>query len=120
MFVVGNDLFCEQQSFGSLEKVYQIVAVQDGIEAVKFLEEKKNEIKMVLFPLVPPRIDGYQILQYFKNHRKTNGLRLVAVTKEETYQTHLFEYAEILDLTVKNPGSAEKLVSLMENLLLAG
>ena len=48
------------------EEDYEIVECQDGRAAIEVLEEKREDVTVVLLDIVMPVCDGFAVLEYMK------------------------------------------------------
>ncbi len=62
-----------------LQEDYEVLSASDGEQAIKLLDdpEFRSDIKLCLLDLNMPNVDGYQVLQYCKEHDYYKDLPIV-------------------------------------------
>ena len=70
---VLSDLLCDE---------YEIIEAKDGDEAIQILEEKANEITLVLLDMVMPGRDGLEVLEVMNEKGWIKGTPVVMISAE--------------------------------------
>ena len=108
-----------------LEESYDIIEAEDGLQAVAVLQQKEQEISLVLLDIMLPGADGYEVLDYCRSlevpvifltakgtvEDRVKGLRLGA----EDYITKPFELMELLarvETVLRRCGKTGRVLSL--------
>ncbi|QBD75088.1 response regulator [Ktedonosporobacter rubrisoli] len=61
---------------------YQVVAFSDGYEALRWLLRTEEQLPALLFlDLVLPRMNGYQIAHFLKEHPRFAGITIVIIAR---------------------------------------
>lgn len=67
-----------------LDDEYEVLDVESGDQAFEILNDKKNEISMVLFDMVASIIDGYDFLKKYKSIGDFETIPVVVVVQNKT------------------------------------
>jgi len=71
-----KDIILLTKQFLELEN-YNIISANNGKEALKILEERYNEIILVLLDIMMPQISGFDVLKKIKAIEKYNDIFIV-------------------------------------------
>ena len=73
---------------------YSVLGANDGEEAIKIVTEEKNNLKGVLLDLNMPKIDGFQVLEFFKSNGIFGTIPVTIITGDDSKDTVLkaFDY----------------------------
>ena len=84
----------------SLGNRYPVTKVRDGKSAISFLET--NSVYAILLDLNMPEINGFEVLNYLKEHDLMSKIPVVIITGDDTKETisKAFSYP-ILDVLNK-------------------
>ena len=69
---------------------YNVVAAEDGVEALKELYNKKNHFDLVLLDLNMPKMNGYQVLQQInqdKKDKKWTDIPIVILSADDSKES---------------------------------
>lgn len=67
------------ESFLKLEN-YETLKCNNGEEALKIIEERHNDIILVLLDIMMPKIDGYTVLEKIKSNDKYKHILVILFT----------------------------------------
>lgn len=67
-----------------LEDEYEIITVENGIEAVAVLREKGNSISLVLLDIVMPEMDGFGVLKFMNAVSLIEEVPVIMITSENS------------------------------------
>lgn len=112
LLVEDNILNQKVVSFNLKKYNYSVVAVRDGFEALKEIQNRKFDL--VLMDLMLPGMNGYEITQEIRKYEKETGVEnvvpIVAITantldndREKCFQAGMNEY-------LPKPFTAEQLI----------
>lgn len=76
-----------------LEDKYNCYQAGDGNEAVRFFEEGKRNVRLVLLDLVMPEADGYFVLDYMKKNELLEDIPVIVVTGDAANDTVIKSYS---------------------------
>lgn len=81
---------------------YDILEAAGGLEAIEILEEKKDELAVVLLDIIMPGVDGFGVLEHMRNNNMLDQIPVVIVTDDSSEATSVkaFEYG-IADMVIK-------------------
>ena len=78
-----------------LEESYDIIEAEDGLQAVAILQQREQEISLVLLDIVMPNLDGFGVLSTMNKYNWIDSVpimlyakqrRLAAMVNEQIYQ----------------------------------
>lgn len=81
---------------------YEIVEASDGYKAIDKIELEKNELAVILLDIIMPKLDGFGVLEYMKEHELLDDIPVVIVTDDSSEETSVkaFEY-NVADMVIK-------------------
>ena len=93
---------------------YEVFIARDGSEALMAVDS--NEPDVVILDIMMPKVDGYEVCDYIKNHRKLAAkvIFLSAKGKESDIEKG---YAAGADFYMTKPFSTKKLVNKVNELM---
>lgn len=93
---------------------YSVFIARDGSEALLAVDNELPDV--VILDIMMPKVDGYEVCDYIKNHRKmdTKVIFLSAKGKESDIEKG---YAAGADFYMTKPFSTKKLVSKVNELM---
>lgn len=59
---------------------YDVTTAEDGIEALKFLSDEKNNFDLVLLDVMMPNMDGWDTLKAIRKNPKTQYIPVIMIT----------------------------------------
>ncbi|MCC8050948.1 MAG: EAL domain-containing protein [Clostridiales bacterium] len=66
-----------------LEQDYEILEAENGLEALKLLEENKDKLSLILLDIVMPVMDGYTFLGIMRENEEYSAIPVIVVTQSE-------------------------------------
>jgi putative two-component system response regulator len=69
-----------------LGEEYRIVQAEDGTQAIKMIEQYKEELSIILLDLIMPGVDGYGVLTYMGKKEYLNRIPVLVITGENSVQ----------------------------------
>lgn len=87
---------------GIFREHYDILEAAGGLEAIEILEEKKDELAVVLLDIIMPGMDGFGVLEHMRSNNMLEQIPVVIVTDDSSEATSVkaFEY-DIADMVIK-------------------
>jgi CheY-like chemotaxis protein len=81
---------------------YSVIVANDGEEAIKIITEEAVNLKGVLLDLNMPKVDGFQVLEFFKSNNLFANIPVTVITGDDSKDTVMkaFEY-QIVDVLNK-------------------
>lgn len=67
-----------------LEEEYDIIQVNDGVQAVDCLQRQAEEISLLLLDIVMPHMDGFEILSYMNKEHWIDAIPVVIISSENS------------------------------------
>lgn len=67
-----------------LEEEYDIIQVNDGVQAVDCLQRQAEEISLLLLDIVMPHMDGFEVLSYMNKEHWIDAVPVVIISSENS------------------------------------
>ena len=67
-----------------LEEEYEIIQVNDGVQAVDCLQRHAEEISLLLLDIVMPHMDGFEVLSYMNKEHWIDAIPVVIISSENS------------------------------------
>lgn len=67
-----------------LEEEYDIIQVNDGVQAVDCLQRQAEEISLLLLDIVMPHMDGFEVLSYMNKEHWIDAISVVIISSENS------------------------------------
>ena len=67
-----------------LEEEYDIIQVNDGVQAVDCLQRHAEEISLLLLDIVMPHMDGFEVLSYMNKEHWIDSIPVVIISSENS------------------------------------
>lgn len=67
-----------------LEEEYDIIQVNDGVQAVDCLQRQTEEISLLLLDIVMPHMDGFEVLSYMNKEHWIDAIPVVIISSENS------------------------------------
>lgn len=73
---------------------YSVLVANDGEEAIKIISEEATNLRGVLLDLNMPKVDGFQVLEFFKSNGLFKNVPVTVITGDDSKDTVLkaFDY----------------------------
>lgn len=73
---------------------YSVLVANDGEEAIRIISEEATNLKGVLLDLNMPKVDGFQVLEFFKTNGLFKNVPVTIITGDDSKDTVLkaFDY----------------------------
>jgi putative two-component system response regulator len=69
-----------------LGEEYKIIQAADGAQAIKMIEQYKDELSIILLDLIMPGVDGYGVLTYMGKNEYLTRIPVLVITGENSVQ----------------------------------
>jgi putative two-component system response regulator len=69
-----------------LGEEYKIMQAEDGAQAIKMIEQYKDELSIILLDLIMPGVDGYGVLTYMGKNEYLTRIPVLVITGENSVQ----------------------------------
>jgi len=80
-----EDIVNLTEKFLQLEN-YETLACSNGSEALQIMEEKHEDIALVLLDIMMPNLNGYEVLKSIKSNEKFNHILVVLFTVKNFFK----------------------------------
>ena len=67
-----------------LEEEYDIIQVNDGVQAVDCLQRQAEEISLLILDIVMPHMDGFEVLSYMNKEHWIDAIPVVIISSENS------------------------------------
>ena len=68
-----------------LEDSYNIIEAEDGLQAVAILQQREQEISLLLLDIVMPNLDGFGVLAAMNQHNWIKSVPIIMISAERTH-----------------------------------
>ena len=68
-----------------LEESYDIIEAEDGLQAVAVLQQREQEISLVLLDIVMPNLDGFGVLSAMNKYNWIDSVPVIMISAESTH-----------------------------------
>lgn len=68
-----------------LEESYDIIEAEDGLQAVAILQQREQEISLVLLDIVMPNLDGFGVLSTMNKYNWIDSVPVIMISAESTH-----------------------------------
>ncbi|MEG0486032.1 MAG: response regulator, partial [Oscillospiraceae bacterium] len=69
-----------------LQKEYMFLEAENGVEAIKILKDKQNQVDLILLDISMPVMDGKEFLKYKKNSPKLDAIPVIIITADDSVE----------------------------------
>ncbi|MBR4455692.1 MAG: EAL domain-containing protein [Solobacterium sp.] len=67
----------------TLEDEYDVIYAENGVEALKQIEAHINTLSIILLDLMMPEMNGFEVLDYMRNHPDMKRIPVIVLTAEK-------------------------------------
>jgi len=67
-----------------LEESYDIIEAEDGVQAIAVLQQREQEISLVLLDIVMPKVDGFGVLAAMNHYNWIDSVPVIMISAEST------------------------------------
>ena len=93
---------------------YDVTVANDGLEALKILDQKEGAFDLILLDVMMPKLDGWSVLRQI---RQTSNVPIIMLTARGEEQDELFGFELGVDEYISKPFSPKILVARVEAIL---
>lgn len=96
------------------ENEYEVITADDGQKALEIIEQEQDSIAAMLLDIMMPKVNGFGVLEYFKNHNLFTKIPVSVITGAYTKEMidMVFQY-DIVDLLAK-PFNEQNVKNIVE------
>lgn len=84
VLIVDDTAFNRELLTEILNDEYDILEAENGVQAVKMIETRSDEIAIVLLDIVMPEMDGFGVLDYMNEHDWIESIPVIMISSENT------------------------------------
>lgn len=92
---------------------YAVVAVEDGLDALRLIGDHGYMPSVVVLDLALPRVSGRDVMKELRAHRHTSSIHILIVSGTDTRDLDLGPF----DCVLQKPVTAEQLIAAVETCL---
>ncbi len=115
--VILEDLFCDD---------YEIIEAENGLEALDYIQQYKDDLAIVALDIVMPKMDGFGVLQQMNDNGLIDSIPVIMITGENDDENIFMAYdlgaADLINkpfnpnIVIKRVNNVISLYSHKENL----
>ena len=109
---VNRDLLQEY-----LSGCYNVILASDGVEAMDIIEEKMNEISLVLLDILMPNLNGLEMLEEMNENGWIESLPVVIVSAEGSAEFKNRAYLNNVYDFITKPFTYEEIMSCVKRIV---
>ncbi len=72
-----------------LKQDYNILMAEDGVEALKIIKERYDDISAILLDIIMPNMDGYQVLEAIAKENYDRKIPIIVITQSDGLESEL-------------------------------
>ena len=84
VLIVDDTLFNRELLTEILNDEYDILEAENGLRAIEVMEERHEDISLVLLDIVMPEMDGFGFLEYVNQRGWINSIPVIMISSENT------------------------------------
>ena len=84
ILIVDDTEFNRELLSAILSEDYQILEAENGVQAVKLMELRREEISLVLLDIMMPEMDGFEFLEYMNLRGWIESIPVIMLSSENT------------------------------------
>ncbi|WP_290792269.1 response regulator [Flavihumibacter sp. UBA7668] len=116
-----GDVVLTLEAFESIRLVNAINVVNDGEEAIQYLNKEGKFMKavepdMILLDINLPKIDGKEVLHYIKTHDRFKVIPVVILTSSASEKDIYDTYAEHANCYITKPVDFNKFITVIKSI----
>lgn len=96
---------------------YKVLEAEDGLEALRIIREKKDDLAIVLLDIVMPVMDGFGVLEAMKAEHIIDRLPVILITVESSETVVLRGYELGVSDVINKPFSPSVVYRRVENVI---
>lgn len=105
--LIVEDEYVNREILNSvLSNDYDLMMAEDGLEALKNIEENKNTISLILLDLVIPKISGIELLEEINSNNELQNIPVVVVTSDKEQEVKCLNLGAADFISKPYPGSS--------------
>ncbi len=101
-----------------LKKRYKVVTAEDGMDGIAKLHSLNEEVSLIISDLMMPKMDGFEVLQYVREHDDLKHIPFLILTARNAEEDHLKAFTIGVDDYLTKPFNAEVLLAHCHHLML--
>jgi CheY-like chemotaxis protein len=116
-----GDVVLTLEAFESIRLVNAIHVVNDGEEAIQYLNKEGKftdavEPDMILLDINLPKVDGKEVLHYIKTHERFKVIPVVILTSSASEKDIYDTYAEHANCYITKPVDFNKFITVIKSI----
>ena len=96
---------------------YDITVAEDGLEALKILEQKEGAFDLILLDVMMPKINGYKISRLLKYDSKYKDIPIIMVTARSQLEDKMIGEETGVNEYITKPFELDAIVKKVESYL---
>ncbi|MEG2608121.1 MAG: EAL domain-containing protein [Lachnospiraceae bacterium] len=100
-----------------LKDKFLFLEASNGEEAIKILQEKQNQVNLILLDISMPVMDGNEFLQYKKSQPKFDGIPVIMITADNSPEQQISTFSMGANDYIVKPFISEVVTQRVKNVL---
>jgi len=96
---------------------YEIIVVNDGLQALKSLSDKVNKFDLIILDVMMPNMDGWETLKAIRNNKEYEDIPVIMLTAVDSEQKQISGLKFGADDYIVKPFALPNLLARIEALL---
>ena len=96
---------------------YHIIEAADGFQAIEKIEEKKDDLSVILLDIVMPNMDGFGVLEYMHTKKLMSKIPVVLITGDTSMELKKKGYDLGVSDIIEKPFDKQIVEKRVENLV---
>lgn len=82
VMLIADDLLLNRRILEStFEKYFEIVTVDNGVEAMDYIRDNYDKVEVIMLDLVMPVMDGFTFMKQFRKERKYDNIPIIVTSQ---------------------------------------
>lgn len=82
VMLIADDLLLNRRILESaFEKYFEIVTVDNGVEAMNYIKDNYEKVEVIMLDLVMPVMDGFTFMKQFRKEKKYDNIPIIVTSQ---------------------------------------
>ena len=82
VMLIADDLLLNRRILATtFEKYFDVVTVDNGVEAMEYVKDNYEKIEVIMLDLVMPIMDGFTFMKHFRNEEKYDNIPIIVTSQ---------------------------------------
>ena len=80
--LIADDLLLNRRILEfTFEKYFEIVTVDNGVEAMNYIKDNYEKVEVIMLDLVMPVMDGFTFMKQFRKEKKYDNIPIIVTSQ---------------------------------------